>query len=172
MPERYIELRVRCTNDFNGSRNDRSFAAHSCLIIISRANTHVTVDGSREPHDRRRNYASVKETNDPFSSPSSPLSCAILPLFREMTSAPKAGGGAPATGFQSRSRLSGRVLGDSACTVVNTVRDQPGDVLCLVCPSRIIGAGNGAEYRVMSHGIPLRVRGRSISKLKIIALAF
>lgn len=46
---------------------------HSCLIIvISRATyTHVTIEGSREPRDHRRNYASVRETNDPSSSVSS-----------------------------------------------------------------------------------------------------
>lgn len=35
----YIELRGRRTNDFNGSEIGHSFAAHSCLIIVSRAYT-------------------------------------------------------------------------------------------------------------------------------------
>lgn len=136
----YIELRVWRTNDFNELKIDhvRSLLIRA-FIIVSHAYTHVTIQRSREPHNRRRNYTSVKETNDP-SIILSPLSCypplsrvvhdSSPSLLREMALVPKAGGDAPATGFRSRSRLSGRAA-HSARTVVNTVRNRPGDVLTL-----------------------------------------
>lgn len=80
----YIELRGRRTNDFNGSGigHIRSLFVRALLSSLVPTHPHDDRRIAWTAANRRRNYASVKETNDPrdarpyhpFSSPSSSYS--------------------------------------------------------------------------------------------------
>lgn len=145
-------------------------------LLSSLVPTHPR-DDRRIAANRRRNYASVKETNDPRAPRVrvlSPLPRRPAPSHaRVRDSSPSSSGNdfgtesrrrtdAPATGFRRRSRLSGRTRRlRLARWSIPLETDQATRSLLPGSP-RIIGAGNGAENHVMSHGISSHVQGGSI----------